>query len=154
MGNYSSILTEMVARLTYHADAAASGRLLTGWKFVDVPEQAIDSEADVPILRMFVPEITEKFMAASTPEGSLRIKLTVGTKRVDGLPGLMAGVEKVLDAIETKTNGDIDPLLAGTIADPFDVSSENGFSESVTSTAQLVLTMKPAKVTQRGKRHL
>ena len=156
MGNYSAIITKIDERLTYHTTTATPARILDGFKYYNYPQESIDSEADLPVLRLFVPDFTEKFVPRAVAESSLRLKLTISTKRESGTPALIEAVEKVLDAIEVKHDGSgvVDALLAGTIAEPFSVSSENGFAESVSCVAQIVLTLIPRKATKRGKRRI
>jgi hypothetical protein len=151
MGTYSICVEKLVERLQ---SQLATGKVLAGFKFDPFPSDQQDGASDLPRVRLFLPSITEQFKPRSFTRAVLVVKLIVSTNRVSGVQALVTAVEKVVDAVEMKADGTIDPLLEGTLRKPFSWSQSNAFAESVSSNAELTFNLTPKKIPLRGKRRL
>jgi hypothetical protein len=155
MGSYSPIVTEIVARLTYHK--ASAGRILYGVKsFAPYPLEETEGLKDLPAIRIWIPDFHEQFRARTIPKASISLNVSVSTARKDGVPNLVAWVEKTLDALDVKADGsgDIDPMMNSTLRIPFSITSTPGMVHTNSITQLLTLSLVPRKSPLRGKRRL
>jgi hypothetical protein len=151
MGLYSAPVAAIIARLQA---ATATGKLLEGVKFEPYPIKDVEGETDMPSVRMFVPDLTETFVAKTTNRTSMVVPIMVATKRTSGCAVLMELVEKVLDVIERDASGNVDVTINSTCRKPFDVKSSENQASEVSLHARLLITIKPWKLLRRGKRRL
>lgn len=102
MGLYSSIIQAVIDRMTYHCKP---GRLLAGVKFVAEPESDIEGADDYPVVRMFVPELTEERHPTFGVDVSGSVNLLVSNRRTAGIVAHAKLLELVLDCLEIGTDG-------------------------------------------------
>jgi len=151
-GTYSAVITALAARL----DAStATGKVLAGAKFYAWPQATEEGQRDFPTIRMFPADIDEKPVLRAPVHGAVTVRLQVATQRTLGIPESLLWVEKMLDAIEVEpTTGLVDVRLAGTLRAPIEVTGEGSHPTELSINANVIITLIPAKVPQRGKRRL
>jgi hypothetical protein len=150
MGSYSTIVEKLVERMQFHT--GDTGTLLQGVKFSDVPVLEVDGEADLPIVRLYIPDIVETFVPGALCKAMLVLRMTIATKRSDGIASHITKVEKVIDALEVNALGVVDSKLEGSIRQPFSLKTSDATVTSISITTQLSITVTPRKTPQRGKR--
>lgn len=144
---YSNPVTVLIARMAAHA---TTGGLLEGFRWYDAPTEHPDGQKDFPSVQLWLPEITETY-SPRLGTGELKCNLTVSVLRSTGLAGLLDAVSAVMNAVETRENGQINPGLAGTLMRPVDMTAGNCFASPLSLTAEVTLVMQP-KIFDRGQR--
>lgn len=125
-------MVDFIGRIEYHA--AQPGRILAGWQWdisskggLSVPTSAIRGLAGLPGLRIYLPDMSETFRPARHTDGIIVIKLLVATAREGGVLEWTQGIEKVIDALQTRRDGTGErAAIAGTVRH-FDWKTEDNF---------------------------
>ena len=151
MGNLSKVVAAIESRLTFHAQA---GGILDGVGMAFEPVAAIEGEADLPKVRMLVPDIGETPKTALLAEPSMTLTLAVSTRRADGIAAHLAAVEAVLDALEVNDDGRQDTSLAGTLPVPFTVRTGGNNVLDLSITTDLSLNLKPRPAVRGNRRQV
>lgn len=150
MGNISNAVAVLRDRIEYHTKP---GRMLEGLKWTQEPVTEIEGLEDLPALRFISGSFREDYLTATRANPTLTVRLVLATPQSAGLPVHLQWLEKVLDALETTTdgNGDIDPGLVASCAKPFTftVESNAALSLSWASTVNLTLALR---IGLRGRR--
>jgi hypothetical protein len=152
MSSYASPIQAVIERLKWHIENHHG--LLSGVKFKDYPRVETIGKADLPEVRLFIPDFTETHNMRRLLTCSINLNLLVATVREKGIAELTGLAEKVLDALEIGTDLAIDARINGSLRYPFSWKTDKSFAEDVSSNLQIVLTMVPAKTPLRGKRRL
>lgn len=151
IASYSSIVAKLVERLDYYS-AKGEGRLLDGVKFKQLIEREIEGDKDLPQVALEKPVITESYRSRLPVTARMTLRLYIATKRSLGITEHVRLIERVLDVLETETDGTIDPYLGGTLRMPFSVATgEEGDTDLSMNTA-LVLSVTPKRTPLRGQR--
>ena len=153
MSAYASVVAEILFRLNYHS---ASNEILAGMKVFGYPVASVEGMNDLPQVRIGMPEVQEQFRVRLPRLHRMEVRLLVSTRREGGVAAHLVWVEKVLDAIEKKSEigTAIDPLLNNMLRKPLDVRSSGSFAEDLTLNQALTLTVAPKTIVQSGKRRL
>lgn len=141
MGQLSTPTADLIARMDYHT--AASGRILFGFFWKALPIREGESQSDFPNVRLFIPDMAGAFRPAKLATAEIEFKMIVAVAREKGLVELMKAVEKVVDALEIKTDGTTVAALAGT-AKMFDWHTDGNFTVDGSLNAQLIISATPA----------
>ena len=152
MSSYASPIQAVIDRLKWHV--SNPGGLLNGVKFMDYPRVETIGKADLPEVRLFIPDFTEIQNMRRLLTCSISLNLLVATVREKGVAELTSLAEKVLDSLETDTELSVDARINGSLRYPFSWKTDKSFAEDVSSNLQIVLTLVPAKTPLRGKRRL
>lgn len=151
MSRYSTPIADLITRLKYHAATGQSPkRLLDGVTIKELPKLEIEGDADLPNIRIFVPDLQEHFSGGRNLDGKVQIKLIIANQRELGTTSAMQLLEKVLDAIQIDTNGQIDSLAG--IARHFDAEVKDAYPSDRAINMPLILHLQPFKH-EAGKRH-
>lgn len=149
MGRYASILSALVARIEGHR---AEGGLLAAYKFEQTPIKEPEGQKDLPVLRLWLPDINEAAHAINIVDGTFGLKLTISCARKLGLVALMEQVEIVIDTIETDpATGETDLSLSNTLARPMIVQVKDSFILDLSSNVHIYISALP-KAVARGRR--
>lgn len=140
MGRYSTPIKALISRLEFHATAGGGG-LLDGVQIVEAPIKEVEGKADVPSIRIMIPDMMEHFAPARTVDGTITVKIFVSTDRDDGIAASSDLLDHVLDALQTDANGNI-TAIPGT-ARHFDCKVEEGHSTDVSIVVPLSIFLKP-----------
>jgi hypothetical protein len=150
MGKYSTPLADLLARIEWHA-ANIDGRILRGWHWdisskggLAIPVASVRGLADLPGLRIYLPEISETFRPARHTDGTITFGLLVATQRTKGVVEFARGIEKVIDALQlTPTDPPVQKALAGTMRH-FDWKAGDHFILENSLNAQVTISAHPA----------
>jgi hypothetical protein len=154
MDIYSSVIAEIITRLTWHTTAGQTpARLLDGWTFYDRPTARIDGSKNFPALMLMLPEFSETYRARAYGIGALKFEFQVSTKTSDTLVTHTAAVALALDAVERRatTGAEVDAGLAGALYRPFEASAGGSQVTDLSLTSKVTLSMIP-KAFNRGDR--
>lgn len=145
MGRYSTPIQDLIDRLTYHATTGQTpARMLDGLKIVAIPEKDVEGSADLPNVRLFVPDFHEHFSGGRNVDGHILLKLHIATQREKGLPESMSWTEKIMNALQISTTTGQRTALAGT-ARHFDVEAKDGHATDRALNVYLMITLQPFK---------
>lgn len=152
-GEISAPITEAIARLQYHAEAADPVRMLDGWRIISQPIREVEGQKDFPFVLVQVPNLTGDFRPTRHEDYSLQLILGVSVSKEEGVDGLFERVAKVLNALETTRDGrfNIDPGLSNSIMKPFSWTASQNFALDLSLNANITVTMQPRRGT-RGLR--
>lgn len=103
MGALSQPVSELLARLNYHA--GAPGRILEGWTVNEVAETRADGADDHPNVTLVSVTVTDEPRTQPASFSTLSVRLAVATAKGGGYVSHLQAVEKLLDAVETDTAG-------------------------------------------------
>lgn len=125
MPRYSAIITAFVSRINAHC---ATGQILEGINFADVPTMEVKGQKDFPDIRMWMPDITESTHDQLTivKDGTFKVKFVVATLRTAGVAAHVLVLEKFMDALEL-SGATIDLLLGNLLAKPMSISAGEAF---------------------------
>lgn len=153
MPQFSTIVADIISRLTYHTvDAQVPARMLDGWKFEAVPVASVEGLKDLPALRLYLPDVKGDYRPARNEQSEMEFRMIVATKREDGLVAHFQAVEKVMDALNYTPAGVLTNAFAGT-AKPWSwKTSDNNIVDSSLN-SQITIIIEP-KVVELGKRRL
>jgi len=153
MGIYSTPVSDLIARLIYQTTSGQTpARLLDGWKFEAIPVASVEGLADLPAIRLYVPDISGTYRPTRLETGSISVRLIISTKRDDGLIALIEKVELVMDAISYDTAGLRSLALKGTLK-PWSWNMGNNFVVDNSLNGQVSITLEP-KVAEFGQRRI
>lgn len=156
MGKYTRPTQELIDRMVYHtAKAQSPARRLEGLTFVPFGQQRTEAQDTLPYCEFKGPVIVETLRAGARrglTQGSMTFGFEIAVQRTKGHPELMAQVEKVMDALETDTFGNVNPSLNGTLK-PFSMSITSNFALDLTLNAVISLTVEPLP-SERGQRRI
>jgi len=147
----AAVISALIARLEAHNVTAG---LLAGWKFVKIPVKEVEGEKDFPILRLWVPDSVERAQGQLTivDGGSMRIKLSVSTKRTLGVPAHCTACATVKDACELN-GATIDLLLNSTLAKQIEFSSTgDSFIDDLSINSHIIINAVPVSCISGGRR--
>lgn len=121
-GKYSLPMADFLARIEWQA-ASIPGRILRGWHWdvsskggLAIPMSSVRGLADLPGLRIYLPDINETFRPARHTDGTITFALLIATAREGGVVEFIRGIEKVIDALQlTPTDPPAPKALAGTM---------------------------------------
>lgn len=110
MGKYSAVVDEIQKRLNHHA---ADDGILEGWKVSTDPISELVGHDDLPCVRILMPRVEERYGPLDVIRPDIEQAFLIGTRRKNGVLGLLQGVECVADALEHDTNGARDLSFGG-----------------------------------------
>ncbi len=148
MGRYSAVVTALIDRVQSHL---APGKLLDGYKWEEVPTKEVEGIKDLPVIRLFLPDLKEVPHTSDIVDGEMTFKMTVSTKKSEGIPAFLLKVETVMDALELDVNLNVNMRLNGTLKKPMNISLQDSYATEISLTAQLLISCLPQFVT-RGER--
>jgi hypothetical protein len=146
-------MADFLARINFHAQDVP-GRILRGWHWdvsakakgadgLAVPTMSIRGLADLPGLRIYLPDLSETFRPARHTDGTIKINILVATKRTNGVVTFIDGIQKVVDALQ---NSATDPWSAqaidGTVKH-FDWEAKDNFILENSLNSHLSISLHP-----------
>ena len=142
-GRYSGVWAAMKARMEAHC---AAGELLEGYRFDEGPFEEARGQMHLPVIRMELPNIAERFVSDQLVTGEFVMVVSVSVHRKLGMVEALEAVELVLDAAETNTAGARDPWLGGLLARPIHALSPtfNATETSITAFVGISTMPKPS----------
>ncbi len=110
MGNLSRPIAALIDRLTFHC---GPGQILDGFTFEPQPASHVGGQKDLPTIAFKLPGPSESYAGWSVVN-TITVALVVSTKRqtANALVEHLNAVEKVLDAIDTDGDGEVNLGLA------------------------------------------
>lgn len=148
---YGKPFEVMIARMNYHTATADPVRMLDGYKWFEKPLEHQDGQQDFPCVQLFLPDVIETYRAAAFGQGVIACKITISVSRESSLVELMDALSKVMNAIETGTDGQRNVGLLGALQSPIEFRTANAFSTPTSLTVEVTMTMTP-RVFERGAR--
>lgn len=150
MGRYSNVVQALIERINSHL---ATDGLLEGFKFADTPIDDPEGQSDFPVLRLWLPDMTELAHGRNFVDGTMGLKLTVSTSKAAGVVDFVEHVELVLDALELNDQGEKDLSMGGTLARPLTATVRDCFALGLSLNAHVHLSVLP-KPKARGARRI
>lgn len=142
MGMFSAPIEDLVARLTWQT-ADIDGRILRGFRWVPIPIGEAEGLADLPGIRLFMPDFRENFRPRALLTGQIGIKLLVATSREKGIVEFTQSLEKVVDALQLKPDNSGESASLEGSAKPFEWLATDNFVTATSLNANVVLMIEP-----------
>ncbi len=96
------------------ARAVKTGGLLAGWKFTPYPVAEAEGLGDLPAVRLQGFAVEETTRSQNASFAAVTIAVIVATPKEKGLANLATEAQKVIDAIETDSAGEVDESVSMT----------------------------------------
>ena len=144
MGKYTELVQTVIDRLTFHA---APGGILEGFRSFYGPTEDVEGKRDLPSVRLFIPTPSERW-SGNKGTFSLTVNLLVTTARAqrptDGQDILdhAAALEKVMDAIETDVDGNVEFVFAGKLVKPVELSMHGQSANPISIMSEVSVNME------------
>ena len=144
MGKYTELVQTVIDRLTFHA---APGGILEGFKAFYGPTEDVEGVKDLPSVRLFIPTPSEQW-AGTRGTFSLTANVLVTTARAqrskDGQDILdhAAALEKVMDAIETDVDGNVEFVFAGKLVKPIELRMHSQSANPIAIMSEVSVNME------------
>ena len=108
MGALSQPLTQLIARLDYHKAPAG---ILAGFRTETKPETQAEGVDDLPRVLVQGLQLQDDSRSQNQSFATLTVRLMVASRKSGGMTGHLEDVEKVLDAVEIGTDGQVDQTV-------------------------------------------
>lgn len=148
MGALSQPVSELVARLQYHA---APTRILEGFRVMPKPETAVEGRDDLPRVMLLRLNLTDDSQSQTTSFARILVALAISSRKEGDMTGHAQDVEKVLDAIEVGTDGKVDFEVGGSTIRGVRVAGEETEATGVGIQTIVTVTLE-TKPFNRGAR--
>lgn len=110
-GAWGTPVQEVTDRITR---ATKTGQLLAGWRFVPYPITEAEGITDLPTVRLQGFTVEEASRSQNASFASVTVVVMVAVPKTEGLAALAAAAQKVIDAIETDSAGEVDETVGMT----------------------------------------
>lgn len=105
MGSLSQPLAKLLERLNAHA---APTKILEGFRIEPKPETQTEGVDDLPRVMVVGVQIQDDSKSQNQSFATVTVRLAVASRKTGGMTGHLEDIEKVLDAVETATDGAVD----------------------------------------------
>jgi hypothetical protein len=144
MGKYVELVQTVIDRITFHA---VPGGILEGFKAFYGPTEDVEGISDLPSVRLFIPTPSEAWSGTKGTFG-LVVNVMVATARAqrvqDGTDVLehTAALEKVMDAIETNVDGNVEFTFSGKLVKPIELSLHGQSANPISIMSEVSIAME------------